>query len=128
MTVAFSRALLILAPSVQIERVRSGGGAKAESRKIDRVGFKGELGTFERDLEVNRMPSEDWRILEAEESTPRRCCKVPEEKRKAGAVGESGFGWEIWRGAALGESDGVGVPEDPKVMTCKVSRWELSLS
>lgn len=59
MTVAFSRALLILAPSVQIERVRRGGGAKAESRKIDRVGFKGELATLERDLEVNRMPSED---------------------------------------------------------------------
>jgi hypothetical protein len=60
MMVAFSRPLLILALSVQTERARMGGGAKAESRKIDREGLRGEPATFEaRDLEVNRMPSED---------------------------------------------------------------------
>jgi len=67
-------------------------------------------------------------MLEAEESTPRRCCKELAEKGKPGVVGDSGFGWEIWRGVALGESDGVGVPEDPKVMICRGSRCGLSFS
>jgi hypothetical protein len=63
---------------------------------------------------------------EEKEATLRGCCRgLVEWKGKLVIVGESGFGWGVWRGVAIDESDGEGVS------TARLwggSSWGLSFS